>query len=296
MARWFSSGLIFAWVAVGCLGVAAWQFYRHNAPEPVAAQVMDSTLSFRVVTLPDGGRQLGSEVTVEMKPADEVGPHLRWTIDTASFGFAEPAVDVLEQFVPGTQQSIPTHLAESRRLRPVDLLAEPLLESAIRWLVHGLVAGALAVTLWMRRARKPGMALLFLVLGWPLLLYPLAEAVNWAWDVSGQTPIEAQRVQPEHHFQPTADHARIRFGPGARELLQGRNYQLYAYQVQGRTYHYATIGLDGADTGLFFTNPGNPWELLRKRTSWLDWALDSMAETSAGLFLLFVGHFLRKVN
>jgi hypothetical protein len=36
-----------------------------------------------------------------------------------------------------------------------------------------LVAGALALTLWTKRARKPGLALLFLLLGWPVLLYTL---------------------------------------------------------------------------------------------------------------------------
>jgi hypothetical protein len=130
-----------------------------------------ATLDFRLVTLPDGGRQLGSEVAVELKPAGGVGANLRWTLDTTSFGFAEPAVEVLEQFAPGTTQNIPPHLAESRRLWPVDLLAEPILESAIRWLVHGLAAGALALTLWTNRQRKPSAALLFLLLGWPVLLY-----------------------------------------------------------------------------------------------------------------------------
>jgi hypothetical protein len=130
-----------------------------------------ATLDFRLVTLPDGGRQLGSEVAVEQKPAGGVGANLRWTLDTTSFGFAEPAVEVLEQFAPGTTQNIPPHLAESRRLWPVDLLAEPILESAIRWLVHGLAAGALALTLWTNRQRKPSAALLFLLLGWPVLLY-----------------------------------------------------------------------------------------------------------------------------
>jgi hypothetical protein len=66
--------------------------------------------------------------------------------------------------------------------------------------------------------------------------------------------------------------------------------------LNGRTYHYATIRLDGTDTGLFYANPGSPWELRRKRTSWLDWTVDSVAEMSTGLFLLLLGHSLRRVN
>jgi hypothetical protein len=71
---------------------------------------------------------------------------------------------------------------------------------------------------------------------------------------------------------------------------------LYGNQLNGRTYLYATIRLDGTDTGLFYANSGNPGELRRKRTSWLDWTVDSVAEMSTGLFFLLLGRFLRRVN